>query len=408
MNRVTQSTVMALSLAVLLGTGACASDPGTNPTPTEIQTKAASVEKPEGFSDHVAAGAILPEGWDGSSGWLAVTGEATDNVFEVGEYLAYLEGKLLQPDGNTEFAGRLIFVDQDGNKSYPVTEQPAPSTDIDARLEMVTRNGVPYLVYAEEFTEMGDESSMSQSSGEQPATSVTVFDGEGTLLHTVKIDGTLDFGHGDTVRAVTPNGESSSLLEVETGELLPMPVLDGHDWVGNYDGVNVFVSSDSPRTLTNGNWVYAAPDASKEHPTIIPLGTAIALEESDPCTVFDPHSGIEYSELSGEGICAWNEITVASQDGSLIAWRSGIYSFPDKKFTPIGSDISFRPQSIMSNGDVYGEGADKIGVVNAFKGGDPRVLPDVTLAPRVATADGLAAFQIKDDDVTVFVVGKDH
>ncbi|MFS0834663.1 hypothetical protein [Arthrobacter phoenicis] len=212
---------------------------------------ASKADRPAGFTDNISVNGTLPADWQGGGGWRETTEKNASNVFAVGDYLAYIAGNKYEKGtgGTLTKAGHLALVDGKGATVYTSKEQTGFPVNHNS-LSTVTKDGTLFLVYVESGLNKGkdDPNSLAKTPEAVEVSFVTVLDAKGKELYTKQIDGnvTVDSNTGDAVQINGKTNDPIALMDVSNGERTPVPPMAGYDWIGNFDGVNIYDTTSTP------------------------------------------------------------------------------------------------------------------------------------------------------------------
>lgn len=410
-------SLAAFSLAALVGVTACGADNASVPpqgNSTEQSVSPATGPKDANFrSPFTHEGTVFPAGWDNSDGWWKTVADTDQPIVAAGDYTAYVD--VSEVVVGAAKSGTLVVVDGKGHQVYTSKENSGFSEVRGNELHRVSKNGKDYLVFIETGDLAGSETSAKKD--KTYSSSVTVIDENGKEVYSKVLGANerADVGEDETTTASNVSSDDSirvttrdsagktvgipQVLDVVTGEMSAAPSLSGAEWVGRYDGVDIFRTAEG---VTNGKWTVATTG------TIEKVGDLVQAVQNnkdksgyatdDTCNVFDPHTGTLNPALGlAKDECI--DVRNTSPDGNYVVnSNTSVIDIAGGKVYKVGSDIDFDIESVTNDGVIYGDsGQDNAAHLNMNSDDEPTVEPGTTIAPWFVSDSGLAAFHDSKD-----------
>ena len=410
MKNTARNTLTAVTLAGLLGITACGtgtenaseqtapSTQGTETSQASPSQEADNSAKPAGWSDSLETTLTVPAEWQGGAGWTA---EIDDKpVLSIGDYIVYQE-KVLNS------SSPIIVVDGKGDKKETFEVTPSEFKEGDysyLSADTATKDGKKYLVVIENGKSQGDPTSVAKVDGRKSI--VTAFDEtlKEVWTKTVPFDVNV-VNDAVTIIDGKDTSDISNTLDVATGADVAIKTPAEHEWVGRFDGVDVFSKEPEdfmgPGTVTNGIWTAKY----HEEAGVEVFGTKIAVERPQNlghqkgCDLLDPHTGKALDISGPTGSCPEAKVTSPNRDVVYFTPEyvtseglPGIISLSTGKKFSISKDISFTPTAISDTGMVYGFSNHDKASFDLQKDKMPKKMLEVADAPIFVASNGVAVF----------------
>lgn len=404
MKNITRSSLVAISLAATLGLTGCGisqSDMGVgagSSNPSQSQKSEENPNKPVVWTEKLDGSLHLPPEWNEGAGWKASV--KTGSLTSIGEYVAYVENS----------NGKALVIDGKGDKKFSTDSDGEFEGGATSTLKSVRQDGKDYLAVVQSGEAKKDPSSVKKAG---PQSIVHVFDSEMNEKWSKTFPGYINLQNdmiaiaGPAVAAGTST--TSSYIDIETGESKVLTVPTGYNWVGRYDGVDIFslISATGGKgELTNGVWKVTTVSemglSSDSTPAPKSFGSMIQTKrpavdgrDSNACDLIDPKTGKVFDIGVATGSCITE--VFSSPDDNYIHFRGGggtndgVLSIKDKQVFFITSDIEFTPTSVNNDGLVYGKSGDGVALFDFKKDTEPKI-HDAKRAPIMVAKNGIAGF----------------
>lgn len=416
-------SIAALALASVLGVSACSSSDTSN--------------KPAGFTDKVQTSGTVPADWKDGAGWVQdkVPADLLTSAIAIGDNTGYLA-----PDASGP-GFHLVVVDSKGTKLYSDKDS-NPSDVSSTAFARVSKDDKSYWV-------------MTQTDGKKDAapdakknTHLTIVDETGKEIVSKTLENTYRVNVvADAVLVLPASSDAKTvpvptkIIDVTNGNESDVPKLDGHQFSGRFNGVDVFyktgVEKGAVGTVTDGKWkaettssgvldrtIVGVSGKSTKYDTTPPskVGKFLQVErvtgQKNPvngtstklCDLLDPKTGKPASNAGG-GQCFIPIVT--SPDGTFVYFggntdsSSGVIDLSTGKTYMTPASEAFTPLSISDNGDAYGKTSNGYASFNVVNDSAPKPLDKATSVPVSLSKSGLAVFLV-DGSKLEFVVKKDE
>jgi hypothetical protein len=368
--------------------------------PSQDQQSQANPNKPVVWVDKLDGSLGLPSEWNEGAGWKASV--KTGSLTSIGEYIAYIEST----------NGKALVIDAKGDKKFSADAEGEFDGGSTSALETVRQGGTDYLVVVQSGEGQQDPSSVKKAG---PKSIVHVFDGEMNEKWSKTFPGYIDL-QNDMIAIAGPavaagSSATSSYIDIETGESKLLSVPAGYNWVGRYDGVDIFAlinATGGKGELTNGVWKASTISEMglSSDSTPIPKSFGGMIQAKRPavdgrdlnkCDLIDPETGKTFDIGVATGSCITE--VFSSPDDNYIYFRGGdgtndgVLSIKGKQVFFITSDIDFTPTSVNNDGLVYGKSGDGVALFDFKKDTEPKKIQDAKRAPTMVAKNGIAGFE---------------
>lgn len=406
MKNITRSSLAAVALAATLGLTGCGisqSDMGAGtgsggPNPEQSQDQQ-NPNKPMVWTDKLDGVLWLPSEWNESAGWKASV--KPGSLTSIGDYIAYVE--------NTN--GKALVVGSNGDKKFSSDAEGDFEGSSTSTLKTMRQGDTDYLVVVQSGESKQDPSSVRKAG---PKSIVHVFDSEMNEKWSKTYPGYIDLQE-DMIAIAGPavaagSSDTTSYIDIATGESKLLTIPTGYNWVGRFGGVDIFALIDAKGgkgELTNGVWKVSTISemglSSNSTPVPKTFGSMIQAKrptvdgrDLNKCDLIDPETGKTFDIGVATGSCITE--VFSSPDNNYIHFRGvdgtndGVLSVKDKQVFFITSDIEFTPTSVNDEGLVYGKSGDGVALFDFKKDTEPKI-HDAKRAPIMVAKNGIAAFE---------------